>query len=342
MTDDRWALVDQALSGERQENLPFTFWWHNYATENSAGGLAAETCRVQRLYDFDVTKPQVRAQSFAEAWGLRYTPSISPTTRFEVTHHPVNRLADLAQIEPVSDDASPLAEQLEAVRRIRQELGSQQPLIWTVFSPALVLQYMSKGGIDAVREWGRERSAELQRAIANIAVTLTAHVGAILNAGADGIFYATTLASATHLTEDECRRLHLDADLQVLESARRARLNVLHLGGERIHWRSFASYPVHAMSWDMLNPGNPTASDVQEATPFATLGGLPLGTQFASLDPGMMREYVDRLADSVGRKRLIVGAGGSLRFDVAPPLILAARDAARGRQASGASTMPTD
>jgi len=67
--------VTAALRGEPVDRPPLAFWLHNFATENSARGLADETLRLYRAFDWDFLKPQSRAQCFAEMWGLTYAPS---------------------------------------------------------------------------------------------------------------------------------------------------------------------------------------------------------------------------------------------------------------------------
>ena len=99
MTTKR-ARVLAALRGESVDRVPVAFWLHNFAAENSAEGLAGETLRLARIFDWDYLKPQSRAQCFAEMWGLRYRPSRERAGPFTVTHAPVADEAALAKLEP--------------------------------------------------------------------------------------------------------------------------------------------------------------------------------------------------------------------------------------------------
>jgi uroporphyrinogen-III decarboxylase len=47
-----------ALSGAPVDRVPVAFWLHNFATENSAEGLARETLRLAKTFDWDYLKPQ--------------------------------------------------------------------------------------------------------------------------------------------------------------------------------------------------------------------------------------------------------------------------------------------
>ncbi len=69
-----------ALRGAPVDRVPLSFWLHNFATENSAAGLAGETARLATTFGWDFLKPQSRAQCFAEMWGLTYTPSRARAT----------------------------------------------------------------------------------------------------------------------------------------------------------------------------------------------------------------------------------------------------------------------
>ena len=95
------ARVLAALHGEPVDRVPLSFWLHNFVTENSAAGLAAETLRLARTFDWDFLKPQSRAQCFAEMWGLSYRPSAERATPFTVTHTPLAGAADVARYKGV-------------------------------------------------------------------------------------------------------------------------------------------------------------------------------------------------------------------------------------------------
>src|SRR2546423_14681581 len=100
MTMTKRARVLAALRGEPVERVPLSFWLHNFVTENSAAGLAAETLRLARTFDWDFLKPQSRAQGFAEMCGLRYRPSPERATPFTVTPTPLAGAPDVARLQP--------------------------------------------------------------------------------------------------------------------------------------------------------------------------------------------------------------------------------------------------
>src|SRR5437870_8493719 len=113
-----------ALRGDPVDRVPLSFWLHNFVTENSAAGLAAETLRLVRTFDWDFLKPQSRAQCFAEMWGLRYRPSTERATPYTVEGVPLATAEDLRRLEPADARTGALGEQLQALRAIRKAVGT--------------------------------------------------------------------------------------------------------------------------------------------------------------------------------------------------------------------------
>src|SRR2546421_6009833 len=187
------ARVLAALRGEPVDRVPLSFWLHNFVIENSAAGLAAETLRLARTFDWDFLKPQPRAQCFAEMWGLRSRPSTERATPFPVTHTPLAGAADVARLQPVDPRGGALGEQLTALATIRAAVGPDTPIIWTVFAPMMVLPYLLTGGRPQALALARAEPKAVDAALAAMAETLSGYARACLEAGADGLFYATNI-----------------------------------------------------------------------------------------------------------------------------------------------------
>jgi uroporphyrinogen decarboxylase len=265
------------------DRVPLSFWLHNFATENSADDLASETIRLARLFDWDFLKPQSRAQCFAEMWGLTYRPSSARATSYTVTRTPVATAEDLRRLAPADARDGALGEQLSALGKIRAVVGPDVPIIWTVFSPLMVVPFLVRDGRDAALAMARSEPRALEHALGVIAETLTQYTRACLDAGADGIFYATNVATRELMSADECRRFQRPFDLRVLEAAQRGSFNLLHLCGHAVHFDEFVDYPVTAFSWAAAAPGNPGLRDVHRRTGRAVVGGLPAKPEIAAM-----------------------------------------------------------
>ncbi|HYB43912.1 MAG TPA: uroporphyrinogen decarboxylase family protein, partial [Candidatus Methylomirabilis sp.] len=317
-----------ALRGEPVDRVPLAFWLHNFATENTAAGLAAETLRLLRAFDWDYLKPQSRAQCFAEMWGLTYRPSSERATAFAVTRTPIAGAADLLGIEPADPTTGALGEQLLALRTIRAEIGPDTPIIWTVFAPIMVLAYLVEGGRERAIDLFRAEPVATERALAAVAETLEAYARLCLEAGADGLFYATNVASRELTSQAECRRLHRPFDTAILGSVASAPFNVLHVCGAGARFEEFADYPVTAFSWATV-PGNPTLAEWHRRTGRAVVGGLPAKPEIASMTPEEIAARTRSAIESMDGRWLLLAPDCSVNPDTPETLFRAAGSAAR-------------
>ena len=288
--------VTAALRGEAVDRVPLSFWLHNFVTENSAAGLAGETQRLHTAFDWDFLKPQSRAQCFAEMWGLTYTPSTERATMYKVTREPLTSASDVAGLRPADPTAGALGEQLEALKRIRAEVGSDVPIIWTVFSPMMVLPFLMKCGRAQALALLRSDAAAVERVLGAMAETLAEYAKASVASGADGIFYATNVATRALMSQGECRRFQRPFDLNVLKSVESAPFNLLHVCGDDIHFGEFSDYPVTSFSWATTS-GNPSLKDGHALTGRAVVGGLPAKPSIATMNDSAL---VDRARSAIG------------------------------------------
>ena len=216
MTMTKRERVMAALGGKPVDRVPLAFWLHNFATENSAAGLATETLRLARTFDWDYLKPQSRAQCFAEMWGLRYQPSGAQAVQYTVLHAPVADAEGLRRLAPAHPRTGSLGEQLHALRAIREAVGPDTPIIWTIFSPLMVLPALLAGGREQALALLRAEPAAVERACESMTETLAGYAAECLAAGADGLFYATNMATRELITAAECRRFQRPWDLRIL------------------------------------------------------------------------------------------------------------------------------
>lgn len=319
-----------ALRGQPVDRVPLSFWLHNFATENSAKGLADETARLAATFAWDFLKPQSRAQCFAEMWGLTYAPSRERATPYTVTREPLVTAADVGALRPVDPRTGALGEQLEALEAIRASIGPDVPVIWTVFSPLMVLPFLVRGGKTQALALMRSDPAAVERGLAAIAVTLADYARGCVAAGADGLFYATNVATATLITADECRRFQRPFDLPVLAAVHEAPFNLLHICGEHVLFDEFVDYPVTAFSWALL-PGNPSLKEGHRRTGRAVVGGLPAKPHIASMTSDALVTRARAAVDAMAGRWLLLGPDCSINPDTPEDLLHAVGKLGRAR-----------
>ena len=320
--------VMAAVRGAPVDRVPVSLWLHNFATENSAETLAAETLRLARRFEWDFLKPQSRAQCFAEMWGLRYAPSRERATPYTVTRAPLATAADLRRLEPADARTGALGEQLQALQAIRKAMGAETPVIWTVFSPLMVLPYLLVGGRATALPLMRSEPAAMDHALDAMAVTLGDYARAAVEAGADGLFYATNMATRELSSAAECRRFQRPYDLRILRSVENAPFNVLHVCGPDVLFDEFADYPATVLSWATV-PGNPSLADGHRRTGRAVLGGLPAKPVIAGLPPSEVEARGRRAIAEMRGRFLLLGPDCSIDPDTPEAVMDAASAAAR-------------
>jgi uroporphyrinogen decarboxylase len=203
------------------------------------------------------------------------------------------------------------------------------PIIWTVFAPLMVAPYLLEGERPQLAEIMRQEPAALERGLAAVAETLAGYAQAAIQFGADGLFYATNVATADFLSAEACRRFQRPFDLPVLEAASSGWFTMLHLCGDGVLFDEFFDYPFDCLSW-AAGGSNPGLSELQRRIGRAVVGGLPgkpaiaelTETEAADLALGAIRELDGRW--------LLLGPGCSINPDTPERVLIAARDAARG------------
>jgi uroporphyrinogen decarboxylase len=324
----RRERVMAALAGAPVDRVPVSLWLHNFAKENSAEDLTAETLRLARRFDWDFLKPQCRAQCFAEMWGLRYAPSREQAVPYTVTHTPATGADDLRRLQPADPRTGALGEQLRALRAIRQAAGPDTPIIWTVFSPMMVLPFLLKGGRSQAVELMRSEPTAVDHALDAMAATLAAYAHAAVSDGADGLFYATNMATRDLATAAECRRFQRPHDLRILGAVESAPFNMLHVCGESVLFDEFSDYPATSLSWATV-PGNPSLAEGHRRTGRAVVGGLPAKPSIATLTPAEVEARGRRAIAEMNARFLLLGADCSINPDTPEAVMDAALAAVR-------------
>ena len=318
-----------ALRGQEVDRAPVSFWGHDFLREWTAEGLAAAMLESVRTFDYDYLKVNPRATYYAEAWGCRYRPSNDPARGPDVEHWVLREAADLAAIGPVDVQAGPFGEQLEALRLIAQGLRGEVPFVQTMFSPLSVVGRLANGR-EAAHRWMAEEPAALHAALAAVAETLASYSRACLDAGADGIFFATTeWGSHDASTAEEYQTFGRPYDLRVLEAVEGAPMNILHVCRPHNMLEELLDYPVAAVNWAVHAPGNISLAEALPKTEKAVMGGVDERHALLDGSPGDVREQVLEALRGTGGRRFLLAPGCSVSPQTPPENLRAAVQAAR-------------
>jgi uroporphyrinogen decarboxylase len=308
--------VRAALSLERPDRPPFTWWGHTYREEWSPDALAEVPTERQRLFGWDLVKLQPRASCFAEAFGSEYRRSGDGTTSPALVRPAVTEPDGWSRLPAVDASVPALGDQVEALRRVANIVGPGVPVVQTVFSPLMVAGYLIGEDRPRMAAELRRRPEDVVPALERIADALADLVVRSIEAGAAGLFYAiSAFASTDLLTAGEYNELVLPSDRRVLDAIPDgAWLNVLHLCGERQRFDVASVLGLRAVSWSIHEPGNPSLADGLSLTGRAAMGGIDLAT-LAGGTPDEVLEQGRAAIESTTGVGLVVAPGCSVPPD---------------------------
>ena len=291
--------VRAAVKGESVDRVPFCFW-HHFQPEGSGERMAALTLEFFRdTFNLDIIK-------------------IMPDLRYPAPDQPISQVSDWARLPRLGLETPSFREQLVCIRALRSALGSEIPLILTLFSP-LTMAFQFAGKETAIRHL-REQPETFEQGLKTLAANERELVGAAIDAGASGIFFSCMGATNIDLTPEEYARFGRPHDLAVLEHAQGGWLNIVHVhadpsqAGDTLYFDRFVDYPVAVMSWSDKLTG-PSLREALALTDKALMAGLH---ERGPLTRGGGREIEQEMRDAVAQtngRRLILANGCSVPDD---------------------------
>jgi uroporphyrinogen decarboxylase len=321
-TPARRRLVEDAFRGRVTRPL-ISLWRHWPDEDQDPEALAAAHVHFQRQHDFDFVKFTPSSTDVIEDWGVETTFSGDPHGTRDVVGGRLTRPEEWARLQP-RGAGSRLYRQLRALEHTRAELGPNVPILQTIFSPLTIARKLAG---DAVAEHARSHLQAVTAALDTIAEDTRRFVAASLDAGADGVFFATQAATHDLLTEDEHRQLGVPYDLRVLETVRdRTPFVVLHAHGSSLMFDQLLTYPVPALNWHDRAVG-PSIAEMRRRFQGLLMGGLDEWGTMIDGPPKRIRTEAEDAIRQAGDRPLCVAAGCVIGYRTSDRYIRAAREA---------------
>jgi uroporphyrinogen decarboxylase len=288
------------------DRMPVALWRHWPVDDQRPVDLAWATVQFQRHFDFDFVKVTPASSFCLRDWGA--------TDQWNGHYHGtrdygppvVTDVEDWYLLRPLDPRRGALGRQLEALQLIRDGLGRETPVIQTVFNP--LSQAKNLAGAERLLAHLRQNPEAVEAGLRTITDTTVAFVDALMELELDGIFFAVQHAQAHLLTEDEYRRFGRPYDFPILQRARAAWLNVLHLHGTHVYFDLLADYPVQVVNWhDRETP--PTLAEAKQRFGGAVCGGVRQEETLVLGDPDKVHAEVSDAIQQTGGRGLIVATG---------------------------------
>jgi uroporphyrinogen decarboxylase len=320
------ARVAAALARRPVDRPPVAFWRHVPDVDHTAKGLADAMIAFHHRWDLDLIKVMSSGVYCVEDWGCEvgYTGAVSGAK--QCTRHAVQARADWARIKPLDVGAGALGRELEAVRLIVRGRGDDAPVLHTLFSPLSIARKLAG---DRVVDDLREAPEAVQPALEAIADTVARYAVASIEAGAEGLFFATQAATPEGFARAEHDRFDLPLVRRILKSVDgRSRVTMLHVHGDDPYLDAFGEVGAHVLNWHDRTTPTTLAAAARRFT-VALAGGLNQNQTLRKEAPGAVAaETRDAVAQTAGTG-LIVAPGCVLPLDVPDASLAAVVDAVK-------------
>ncbi len=222
----------------------------------------------------DLLHPTSDMGQMAEGFGVKmlYKDGLTPMLDEFAVKEP-EQWEELEVLDPYRDGRMMVS--IEAIEAIRDELGDSVSIMPYAPSPltsATHVRAMENVMIDIVMY-----PDLLKKGLEIMADTVIEYMDAMLDAGADGILYATTRASAEITTKDQYREFGFDYDKTVLESiSSQDGMNILHVCGVEPLFKMLSELPnSNGINWwDMGSNLNMKEAKEQFGEKVCLVGGL--------------------------------------------------------------------
>jgi uroporphyrinogen decarboxylase len=280
-----------AVAGREPDRPPVTAWVHFLSDHLSGEDTAELHLKFLREYDWDIAKV-MNDYRYPLPVGLERLDGAEAMRRFR----------------RLSLDEPAFARQLDAIRRLRRELGPDWPIVDTLFDPyqQVVRNVGFAEGVNIPLH--REAALDMLGAVCD---TLCDYVAAAREAGADGFFLSINSAIREGFPrgvgEAVFRDYQRPFDLRLLAAAEGS-VRILHIHGVGLDLDRVLDYRCEVISLSDRLPGNPSLGELRGRTDKCLMGGIDETRIQEKPLPELRAEIDDALAQA-GRRRFILAPG---------------------------------
>jgi uroporphyrinogen decarboxylase len=177
----------------------------------------------------------------------------------------------------------------------------------------------------------RESPEVVHRALEQITRTFVRYVSEIRNAGADGLFFATTQwASKETMTWKEYEQFGIPYDLRVSKAAEEDAVNLFHVCESNNYLKELSKIDYHSQlyNWDSDDPTNLPLDKAYDLLPGkALVGGVDRNGWLLKSNAQEIGYQMQRVLGRHDANRVIIGPGCSLPPEVPLQNLQAIREA---------------
>lgn len=303
-----WA----AVHGEQPDTLPYSFWTHLPGIDLDPEKLADATYQFYRTYDVDFIKTMNNGMYAIEDFGCEIDYSeVAKGGVAKVTKTPIAAPQDWYGLKPCSVEEGSLARELKGLRLLLDKVkGEEVPVIFTIFSPLTIANKLSGNTLRQHISDGHGQA--VHAALKAISQTTCDMARAVLELGADGIFFAAQSSTYDFMSIQEYQEYGVPYDLEVLAAADKGWMNTLHAHGSNIMFELLKDYPVQVFNWHAWET-LPAVDEAAVMTGKCLMGGLKR-TDITQKDRNAIQHQIYECYRMLGGRGQILTPGCVIRY----------------------------
>jgi uroporphyrinogen decarboxylase len=314
--------LEASISGDAIDRPPVALWRHFPVDDQSPERLAEATIGYQKTFDFDLVKVTPASSFCVKDWGVRDEWRGATEGTREYTHFMIKKPEDWLELPLLDPKKGYLADQLACLRTIQREIGSEVPVIQTIFNPLSQAKYLV--GKDLLLVHLRQAPEAVHAGLKTISASTQRFIESVIEIGIAGIFFAVQHAQFGLLSKEEYLEFGKPYDLQVLKSSEKLWLNMLHLHGEHVMFDIVADYPVDVINWHDQDTF-PTLAEGQERYSGVVCGGLKRERTMVLGTPEAVEAEARAAIEATSGERFILGTGCVVPITAPRANLMAAR-----------------
>lgn len=237
-----------SLSSEKVDKVPYSFWGHHPPEDKSVDGIVKVQLDWHDNFDMDFMKVMFKSTWCLEDWGCEFGDYHSDIGYWLWEKYPINQPEDWEKLSIFDPDFGTFGEQLEVLKRIKEHISDDAPILATIFSPLMVAAQLASD--DVLFHHIHNHPEAVHAGLTRITKTLERFTESCFKSGADGVFYATQYAQK-HLIKIENYFEFGDKYDQLLLNIIEdySIFTLLHLHGDNLMFELSKLWPVHAVNW---------------------------------------------------------------------------------------------
>jgi uroporphyrinogen decarboxylase len=267
---DRFSLIKAAFNCEKTEKIPYSLWKHFIKADKTPQGLAQAQLDFQQKFASDLMKISPHGSYCVVDFG-GILGDYRPVSGSRICDRaPILSLSDWETLEPVNPNEGEFGAQVKAVELIHRQVENEVPTMMTIFSPFMVASKLDP----AILEHLYQDLELLHNQIIMLTKLMTEFAGAVLDAGADGLFIATQHLNVS-LHQEELQKFEFQPMESILKQCNdKSTFNVLHLHGENPYFRLATEFSnIDGINWHDQRT-TPTLPEARHDFKGGLLGGL--------------------------------------------------------------------